>query len=266
MQDKTVAPRPTLADLGARLCDLLKLRTLPIGLKLFEGAEQAASIAGLRRPPPGQVFTTCQLVTQARIAGITLGIFRENLPPGGNCAAVVGLGELSDEYTSGRRMQGVWFENLTAAGAHQAGMPRVPCGRYEALVASPLRSGRLEAPDTVLFYANPAQMILFINGLQWKNYRRFDFSITGESACADSWGRALASCEPSLSIPCYAERRYGGVTDDELLMAVPPHELEAAVAGLEGLSRAGLRYPILPYGASVDPSQGMARSYAASSA
>ncbi len=28
-------------------------------------------------------------------------------------------------------------------------------------------------------------MILFINGLQWKTYRRYDFSITGESACAD---------------------------------------------------------------------------------
>jgi uncharacterized protein (DUF169 family) len=207
------------------------------------------------------VFTTCQLVTQCRIAGLTLGIFSENLLPGGNCGAVVGLSELSEEYRSGRRMAGVWFENRAAAAAHQAQMPRVAAGRYKALVASPLLSGRLSAPDAVLFYANPAQMILFIIGLQWRHYRRLDFSITGESACADSWGRALATRQASLSLPCFAERRYGGVADDELLMALPPAELEVAITGLEGVSKAGLRYPIPPYGASVDPSPGMARSY-----
>ena len=50
----------------------------------------------------------------------------------------------------------------------------------------------------------------------------FDFSVVGETACADSWGRALATDEPSLSLPCFAERRYGGVPDEEMLMALPP--------------------------------------------
>ena len=31
-------------------------------------------------------------------------------------------------------------------------------------------------------------MIYFINGLQFHRYRRYDFTVTGESACADSWG------------------------------------------------------------------------------
>jgi hypothetical protein len=30
-------------------------------------------------------------------------------------------------------------------------------------------------------------MILFINGLQWRSYQRYDLSIIGESASADSW-------------------------------------------------------------------------------
>ena len=85
-------------------------------------------------------------------------------------------------------MEGVWFENREAAAAHQAGMPRVPPGRYNGLVVSPLRTARLDPPDVCLFYGNPAQMILFINGLQWRNYKRYDFSITGESACAYTHG------------------------------------------------------------------------------
>jgi uncharacterized protein (DUF169 family) len=105
-------------------------------------------------------------------------------------------------------------------------------------------------------------MILFINGLQWKSYKRYDFSITGESACADSWGHALKTRSVSLSIPCYAERRYGGVADDEMLMALPPADLARAVEGLIGLGKAGLRYPIMPYGPQADPGEGMAKSYA----
>jgi uncharacterized protein (DUF169 family) len=52
----------------------------------------------------------------------------------------------------------------------------------------------------------------------------------------------------SLSIPCFAERRYGGVTDEEMLMACPPEDLERAVIGPTSLSKTGLRYPIMPFG------------------
>ena len=39
-------------------------------------------------------------------------------------------------------------------------------------------------------------------------------------------------------------------------------DLARAVTGLHGLSRAGLRYPIMPYGPQADPAEGMAKSYA----
>lgn len=104
-------------------------------------------------------------------------------------------------------------------------------------------------------------MILLINGLQWAGYRRFDWSVVGESSCADSWGRALATGEPSLSIPCFAERRYGGVLDDELLMAMPPKYLPRAIAGMERLAANGLRYPIPQYGIQSDARAGLAVSY-----
>ena len=254
-----------IARLAEELGNLLKLRTLPIGMKLFESIEDMEQVPGVRRPARGKTFSTCQLVTQARIAGFTLGITTDNVPEFSSCSSVIGLDAPGEIYTSGRKMEGVWFENREAAAAHQAGMSRVPPGRYHALVVSPLRSARLDPPDVCLFYANPAQMILFINGLQWKNYQRYDFSITGESACADSWGNALKNRTVSLSIPCYAERRYGAVADDEILMACPPEDLQRGVIGLQGLSKAGLRYPIMPFGPQAEPAEGMAKSYAGKS-
>jgi uncharacterized protein (DUF169 family) len=112
-------------------------------------------------------------------------------------------------------------------------------------------------------YATPGQMIIFINGLQWKGYRKFDWSVVGETACADSWGRALATGEPSLSLPCYAERRYGGVPDEEMLMALPPRYLPIAIEGMKALAKSGLRYPIPPYGIQNDVRAGLGASYPA---
>jgi uncharacterized protein (DUF169 family) len=254
-----------IAELAEQLNQLLRLRTFPIGMKLFEDLDAMANVPGVRRPPRGKTFSTCQLVTQSRMAGFTLGITTENIPSFSSCSSVIGLDAPGEIYTSGRKMEGVWFENREAAAAHQAGMTRVPPGRYHGMVVSPLRTARLDPPDICLFYGNPAQMILFINGLQWRSYKRYDFSITGESACADSWGHALKTREVSLSIPCYAERRYGGVADDEMLMACPPADLARAVTGLQGLAKAGLRYPIMPFGPQAEPAEGMAKSYAGKS-
>ena len=256
--DTSAANLQKLAD---KLDRLLRIRTLAIGMKLLENAADMDKIPGLRRPTEGLRFTTCQMVTQSRMAGFTLGITVDNPMPNGNCGGIIGLNVPSERYLSGEHMHGVWFENLEASRQHQAQMARVPAGKYAALVVAPIRAGRLDPPDIVLFYATPAQTILFVNGLQWKRYRRYDMTITGESACSDSWGRALKTRETSISIPCYAERRYGGVAEDEMLLAMPPDEFARGIEGLEGLAKAGLRYPIPPYGAHADPSLGMAKSY-----
>ena len=143
---------------------------------------------------------------------------------------------------------GVWHATPEDARLRQEALSVVPHGRYRAMAVSPLESGRLDPPDICLIYATPGQMILFINGLQWRGYRKFDWSVVGETACADSWGRALATGEPSLSLPCFAERRFGGVPDDEMLMALPPRYLPIAIEGMKALAKNGIRYPMAPYG------------------
>ncbi len=237
----------------------LRLRTTPIGMKLFETVEAMAAVPRIRRPN-GSIHTTDQIVAQACRLGWTVGITQEDLV-GAQCGAVIGLHPQNPEWLSGRHMAGVWFETPADAAAHQEAMDVVPYGRYAAMAVSPLAAGRLDPPDICLIYATPAQMILFINGLQWTGYRKLEWGCVGESACADSWGRALRTGEPSLSIPCFAERRYGGVMEDELLMAIPPSYLPGIIDGLAALSKNGLRYPIPQYGIQGDARAGLAASY-----
>ncbi len=236
----------------------LRLRTTPIGMKLFKKAEEMEAVPRIRRPRA--IHTTDQIVGQASRLGWTVGITMADLV-GAQCGAVIGLRPQDDEWQSGRNMKGVWYETETDTRAHQAAMTVVPAGQYEAMACSPLVAGRLDPPDIAMIYATPAQMILFINGLQWAGYRKLEWGCVGESSCADSWGRALSTGEPSLSIPCFAERRYGGVMEDELLMAIPPKFLPKVIDGLAHLSGNGLRYPIPQYGIQMDVRAGMSASY-----
>lgn len=253
--DETNFDFPKMVD---DLNRLLRLRATPIGMKMFKTVSDMESIPRIRRPK--DIHTTDQIVGQACRNGWTVGITMDDLV-GAQCGTVLGLHPRNEEWLSGNRMHGVWYGTAEDAAAHQASMDVLAYGQYEAMAVSPLASERINPPDICLIYATPAQMILFINGLQWTGYKKLDFSCVGESSCADSWGKALKTDEPSLSIPCFAERRYGGVMDDELLMAIPPRYLPKVIAGLEALSKNGLRYPIAPYGVNNDVRAGMGVSY-----
>lgn len=255
IEDPQTYDWPRLVD---DLNRLLRLKTTPIGMKMFATVEEMAAVPKIRRPK--DIHTTDQIVAQAARLGWTVGITNDDLV-GAQCGAVIGLSPRDDRWLSGKNMAGVWFETIEDSAAHQAAMDTVPFGKYQAMAVSPLTSGRLDPPDICLVYATPGQMIILINGLQWAGYKKFEWSVVGESACADSWGRALATGEPSLAIPCFAERRYGGVLDDELLMALPPKYLPRAIAGMTRLAANGLRYPIPQYGIQSDARAGLAVSY-----
>ena len=245
--------------LAAELERLLRLRALPFGMKLFAAREEMEAVPKIRRPK--SVHTLDQVVAQAARLGWTVGVTGRG--PGRATSAARWWG------WAGRTRNGARGSTWSACGSPRSRTPagtRLRCTwcRRESSPHSRSRrwrAGRLDPPDIALFYATPGAMIYFINGLQWAGYKRFDWSVVGESSCADSWGRALATREPSLSIPCFAERRYGGVLDDELLMALPPEQLEQALAGMQALAKNGFRYPFAQYGIQQDVRAGMAVSY-----
>jgi uncharacterized protein (DUF169 family) len=243
-----------LAELNA----LLRLKTTVIGMKLFETVAEMEAIPRIRRPKTKH--TTDQIVSMASRLGWTVGITAADLV-GAQCQAVIGLAPQDEDWRRGEKYVGVWHGTQPDAQARQEALTCVPHGRFQAMAVSPLDSGRLDPPDIAMVYATPGQMIILINGLQYRNYRKFEWSVVGETACADSWGRALATGEPSLSLPCFAERRYGGVPDEEMLMALKPADLRVAVDGMKALAKNGIRYPIPPYGIQNDPSAGMGISY-----
>lgn len=259
MQQQTPPETFDMNGMAADLISLLRLRTTVIGIKMFATVEEMAAIPKIRRP--SAVHTTDQIVSMASRLGWTVGITGEDLV-GAQCRAVIGLAPQDEQFLEGKNYVGVWHGTAEDARLRQEALDVVPYGQYQAMAVSPITSGRLNPPDICLVYATPGQMIILINGLQYTGYKKFEWGVVGETACADSWGRALKTGEPSLSLPCFAERRYGGVPDEEMLMALQPAHLAKAILGMKQLAKNGLRYPIAPYGIQADVRAGMGVSYA----
>ena len=187
-----------LAGMVTDLNTLLRLKTTVTGIKMFARVEEMAAIPKIRRP--SAVHTTDQIVSMASRLGWTVGITADDLV-GAQCRAVIGLAPQDEKWLAGESYVGVWHENAEDARKRQEALDVVPYGSYQALAVSPLASGRLNPPDICLVYATPGQMIILINGLQYTGYKKFEWGVVGETACADSWGRALKTGEPSLSLP-----------------------------------------------------------------
>src|ERR1700691_878499 len=258
MQQQMPPEQFDMAGIVADLNSMLRLKNTVIGMKMFATVDEMAAIPRIRRPTA--VHTTDQIVSMASRLGWTVGITADDLV-GAQCRAVIGLGPQDEKWLAGANYVGVWHGTAEDARKRQQALDVVRFVQYQAMAVSPLASGRLNPPDICLVYATPGQMIILINGLQYTGYKKFEWGVVGETACADSWGRALKTGEPSLSLPCFAERRYGGVPDEEMLMALKPSDLAKAIAGMKQLAKNGLRYPIAPYGIQSDVRAGMGVSY-----
>jgi len=245
------------AELAQEMERLLRLRTFPVAYKRLGTAEELEKIPKVRRLD--RFFTFCQLPALVRTRGWTVAATMEQeISP--RCSRIHGLAAATEQTKAeeSSRLATTWFASVEVARRQQEDYPRIPPGK--AIVLAPLASGKFD-PDVVLVYGNPAQLMLTLCGIQWKNYERFQFFFIGEGACSDGLAQCYVTGKPSLAIPCFGERRFGEVLDEELVLALPPGMVEKAIEGMHGLSRAGLRYPIPFHGAECDPGAALGRAY-----
>jgi uncharacterized protein (DUF169 family) len=230
-------------DVSSQIDKYLHLRTFPVGIKLFENVSSLDEIKNLRSPKRRVLI--CQLMTLARTTRWTIGVTLDGLLSGSPCSAMVGLDERREIVKDGTYRSVVWFESKEEGRKCEESFPHLPNGKYKAMAIGPISSNKFE-PDLVVLYGTPAQMILVINAIQWKDYERLSFHCVGESSCADYIAECYLSNKPSLTIPCFGERVYGHAQEEELVIAIPSGQMEKVLNGLAGLHKRGVRYPI-PY-------------------
>jgi len=240
-----------------RIERLMRLKSFPVAFKMLKKKEELNEIPFVRRTE--RKMTLCQLITLVRNFDWTVGVELEDFVSP-MCASIVGLTDTPDIYKDGTFRSIVWVKTKEDGMKYEASIPRLPLGEYEAVAMAPLVYKPFE-PDIVLIYANPAQMMLLINSLQFEDYEVMEFSCVGESSCSDAIARCYLTGKPSLTIPCYGERRYGHAQDEDLVMAIPAGMMEKALKGMEVLYRRGIRYPISYAGTEQDLTTAFPLSY-----
>lgn len=240
-----------------RMEHLMRLKSFPVAVKMLEKAEELDTIPFLRRVD--KKATLCQLIAQVKNFDWTVGAKADDFLIS-TCPSIIGLADIPETHKDGTFRSIIWTSTKEEGSKYEAGIPRLPMGRYKAIAMAPLVYKPFD-PDIVLIYANPAQIMLLINALQFYDYEVMEFYCVGESSCSDAIARCYLTGKPSLSIPCYGERRYGHAQDDEMVMAVPADKMNKALRGLEALYRRGVRYPISHAGAELDVAPAFPVSY-----
>jgi dephospho-CoA kinase len=227
---------------------LMRLKSFPVAFKLFQDKKALSEIPFVRRVK--NKSTLCQMINLVRNFDWTVGADVDDFMSV-VCSSIIGLSDTPGYMKDGTFRSIVWTKSRADAKKYEAAIPRLPAGKYQAVGMAPLVYNPFD-PDIILIYANPAQMILLINALQFEDYEVMQFFCVGESSCSDVIARCYRDDKPSMSIPCYGERRYGHAQDDELVMAIPAAMFDKALRGLEALYRRGIRYPISYAGAETD--------------
>lgn len=240
-----------------RLELLLRLKSFPVAFKLLEDETEIDKISFIRRI--SHKSTLCQLINLVRNFDWTVGADVDDFV-NSMCPSIIGLTDIPAYMKDGTFRSIVWTKSRSDGKRYENNVPRIPTGKFKALVMAPLVYNPFD-PDIVLIYANPAQMILLINSLQFENYEVMEFFCVGESSCSDAIARCYLTGKPSLTIPCYGERRYGHAQDDELVIAIPANMMDKSLRGLEALYRRGVRYPISYTGAEADIAGNFPQAY-----
>lgn len=246
------------AGLTHNLENLLKLNCYPVAFKWLQKAAELEKIPKVRRL--ARKTFICQAATLVRRGGMTIALTKNDVVGGGRCSRLLGLATTTTEEIAWEEnnLVNTWFSTVEDVKKQHAALPSISPG--EAIILSPLASGKFE-PDVILIYGNPAQLMMLMCGLQNKDYQRLNFNFSGESSCVDGIAQCYNSGKPALCFPCFGERRYSGVADDELYIVIPAGMMQKAVEGVQTLWNRGLRYPILPFSAECDPSAGLKKSY-----
>ncbi len=230
------------ATLNGHLEKHLRVSTFPVGIKSLAAGEPLPAKAKRPAKDLGVKVAICQSIAFARRYGWTLAFSGDDL----SCPiakAAFGFADRNAYYTSGALADGMYASCREAGARMEDALPKFERDEVAAVVVGPL--SRIDfAPETVLVYGNPAQVLRLLNASLFEKGGAMRAESTGRGDCADIVIRSRKTGEPQLVLPCYGDRIFGMTADDEMAFTFPFAMADTIVKGLEGTHAGGVRYPI----------------------
>jgi uncharacterized protein (DUF169 family) len=234
----------TWEERSADLERLLRLETLPLGVRIIEGENEIPAKA--KRPKGLQLkMALCQLISMARRVGWTVGATSEEIE-----ACFFPLVALGWRRVKSKEDMARWFteakycadRNVAERRTEDFLRDRPRLGR--GIVYSPLPKLTIE-PETILIYGNPAQVMRLIRG--YVNFTGLPISskFLGGLSCAEALIACRQNHQAQVAVPGVGERVFAMTNDHEMSFYVPSDQLDDLIAGMQNEHVIGTaRYPI----------------------
>lgn len=174
----------------------------------------------------------CEFVQEARLKGSAgYATSEEHLCKGG--AGVMGLEELPEMVASG----GMYYKlgNFkTPEGARDTveAIPKIE-ENYYASIYAPLESANFE-PDVIVLIITPKQALRISQAYLNAKGGRISSDYSGiQSLCADAVAAVKERGIPNMTLGCNGSRKFAKIADEEVIIGVPPKNLEDMVEALK---------------------------------
>lgn len=223
------------SELSQRLMTLLRLRTLPVGIKLFERRSDIPRDFEMIE----EECSVCQIIGVARYAEKAVAAVKGELtacPVGCFSLGMCDLPQRLDESA------GKWGKTPEAGLKQATDRMAIEKGRFEAIGVAPLEAISVE-PDAVQVWGLPYHMISFAYASVWDGGYKLELSTNGHGAsCNEVLAVPYLTGKIRLAIADQGDRWHAFATEEEMILGCPVRELERLTVNLKE-SMENIYYP-----------------------
>ena len=225
------------------LIEVLRMRTDPVGVRLLKGSELAVP----SDVKPLSTTAVCQMIAISRY-GRENGIVMTSVE-GLKClwaSACLGMTRSPDRLVNGD-LNRAFVKDEPAGKELQDKIFAIGNDSkiYGGIMTAPLDLFPGE-PDVIVLYLTAGQALKVLLGLSYEKGEVVENPITGQAAVCQSIARAMTTDRMILEIPCFGDRTYGLVQDDELVIVIPASKVGQVLQGMKG-TNAFAPYPFRPF-------------------
>ena len=222
-------------ETGKRLEELLRLRSHPVAIKWLEKEADIPDGAIVPTRDLGAHMALCQAFTYARMKGKTIAMTKRDhwcwnpLIGYGMVECVPGQPQFDEVCTY------IGIPDRKKAEAFFARFPRLPLGKYEAVLVAPLTSCGFE-PDVITVYGTPYQINYACRCIKSVLGDNFPSVFDGIDSCIYCTVPTFKEGVFRVTFPDPGEYERAQARDDEVILTVPPAKLSALMEAMEWLS------------------------------
>lgn len=225
-------------ELAGKYQELLHPTGYLVAVKLLKTEEEVEALGKVKHADRRNML--CQLLTQAWYLG-RARLVRPNEQACYGAEASFGFAEMPKD--AHKRYVGWQFKTEEAALKAFEAVHTVPIGTYKGIFVSPLERCPV-APDVVLFFGNPSQMLVVIAAYLADKGGTFTMESNNQSSCTAIILGPVLEKRPKIMIPGNALRLMGLPNVDYLASGIPGNMMESLAENMGFLRKmGGSRYP-----------------------